>query len=255
MSRTQQWVTGTALVAVLILAAGWFLLITPARSEAAELRASTQQQDRANAQLVSRIEELKVQSEDLPSQLARLAELGIQIPSNPELPTLIRDLTAAAESSGALMVSMAPSTPTLLPSSVPVPVVAPVPAEGENVGDDDPAAAAAAAPPAPAADPLYMVPLTVTLEGTYYELEQWLNKVEDLKRAQLVTGFTLRSEVTATGEVVDKDRGPLSLTVSTRVFMTTAQPPAPTAVVAPVPPAAPASPDAPVDTAPATPTS
>ena len=38
---------------------------------------------------------------------------------------------------------------------------------------------------------LYQVPLTVNVTGSYFELEQFLNKLENLRRSFLVSGFTL----------------------------------------------------------------
>lgn len=234
MTRTQQWGIGAAVIALLILLAGWFLLISPARSDAAELRDSAVAQERANASLVSRIEELKTLAAGLPEQHAKLEELGVQIPTDPALPTLIRDLTSAAEASGSQVVSIAPASPMLVPSSVPVPVAAPAASEGTESATTPVAAA-------PASDPLYMVPLTVELGGSFIELEQFVDKLEELPRAFLVTGFTLEMPAGEQDEDSIK-KGPLKLTLTGRVFVEAATAPA---TVSPAPVEAPATGTAP----------
>ena len=89
---TRRWSLLTAVLIVGILAASWFLLVSPKRSEAAELRVQATEQQASNDALVQQLTVLKAQSLDLPKQKAELAVLGKQIPNNPALPTLIRDL-------------------------------------------------------------------------------------------------------------------------------------------------------------------
>lgn len=238
MTQTRRWSLLTAVTVVLLLLAGWFLLVAPQRSEATELRDSAQAQDDANAALRTRIEVLAAQAEDLPEQQARLAELGITIPSDPALPALIRDLTEAAEVSGVELVSLAPALPTLLPGAAPL--VAPTPAPdadteaegaeadgeaaedtGEEAAGTDPAVPGAAAVPAAPVDPLYMVPTAIEVTGSYYQIEQFLNKIEDLRRAFLVTGFTLSADAGAEGETAEEttEETTLRLTLNGRVFV------------------------------------
>jgi hypothetical protein len=86
----------------------------------------------------------------------------------------------------------------------------------ESGSPADSAAPASAAPTAPAAQPalLYQVPLTLNVTGSYFELEQFINKLEGFKRSLLVTGFTV-------GEPSSPDaaEGDLGLVLTGRVFM------------------------------------
>jgi hypothetical protein len=45
--------------------------------------------------------------------------------------------------------------------------------------------------PAPTAAVLYQVPLGLKVSGSYFELEQFINKLEGLQRSFLVSGFTV----------------------------------------------------------------
>src|SRR5688572_17122005 len=95
MSVTRKWSLLAAVLVVAIVAAGWFLLVAPKRSKAADLKDQVASQEQTNASLVSKLEELKQQQAELPQVRADLAVMRKQIPDNPALPTLIRSLTAS----------------------------------------------------------------------------------------------------------------------------------------------------------------
>jgi Tfp pilus assembly protein PilO len=71
-----------------------------------------------------------------------------------------------------------------------------------------------AAPPAPT---LFQVPITISTNGSYFETEQFLNKLEGLKRSFLVTGFTLKSAAPVPGQPSSLD-----LEIKGRVFLSPA---------------------------------
>ena len=90
MDKLKQWVALTLLGCLAIAAAGWFLLVSPKRSEAAELRAQTESQEATNAKLRNELQVLKAQAKDLPKEQAKLAAVAAKIPDNPALPGLVR---------------------------------------------------------------------------------------------------------------------------------------------------------------------
>lgn len=245
MTQNRKWTAGTAAVIVLLLVAGWLLVIAPTRGEAAEARSLTAEQNDANSSLRTKIEMLKVQSADLPAQEARLAEMATQIPADPALPTLIRDLTAAAEATGVVLVSLAPSPPEAVSAAVPVPVAPSPSAAPADGGAGDAAAAAPAAPvspPAPA-PALFKIGVSLNVTGDYFQVEQFVNKLEELKRSFQVTNFTLASDTTAVGS---SSKNPLTLVLNGRVFVAPVVPlSSPTAPVAVAPGAG--TTEAPVD--------
>jgi type IV pilus assembly protein PilO len=114
MSVTRKWSLLAAVLALAIIAAGWFLLIAPKRTEAAGLREQTVSQEDANARLTQQLEVLRAQQAELPQQRARLAVMRTQIPDNPALPSLIRDLTTAGRKVGVSIDTMAPAVPAPL---------------------------------------------------------------------------------------------------------------------------------------------
>ena len=58
IDTTTKWYGGAALAAVLVLVAGYFLLVAPARSNADEITAAAQAQEDANKALQLRIDGL-----------------------------------------------------------------------------------------------------------------------------------------------------------------------------------------------------
>lgn len=170
MNKTRQWVLLTAVACLAVLAAGWFLVVKPERSHAASLRTDTQGVLAKNNALRTQVDQWRQQQRDLPAQQKKLAAYARQIPDNPALPALIRQLSSAADGAGVTLVSLAPTQPT-----------APVPT--------NPAAAITKA--APGAASYLQIPITVEVTGTYFNVEQFFAAVEQLNRAVLVSGFNI----------------------------------------------------------------
>ena len=218
MTATRKWSALAVLLVAAIFAASWFLLIAPKRSEAAGLRAQKVEQDATNERLIQQLEMLKAQAQDLPKQEAFLAQIRRQVPSNPALPALIRDLTAGAKKSGVDILSLAPALPVAVVAPA---VTAVVPT---TAGTAAPSSGTSPAPgtvttPVAAAPVLYQVPITVKTSGSYFETEQFLNKVEALKRSFLVTGFTLKYTAST---AQNPTAGPLEMEIKGRVFLSPA---------------------------------
>jgi hypothetical protein len=58
MTVTRKWSLMAAVLVLAIVAGGWFLLVSPKRSDAAALRADIVTQDEANERLVQQLEVL-----------------------------------------------------------------------------------------------------------------------------------------------------------------------------------------------------
>ena len=214
MTRTGRWALLTALLIVALMGAGWMLVISPKHGEAAEIVERTDGQEQANAMLRMKIERLKVQAKDLPKEQAKLTRIRTQIPDNPELPSLIRNLTDAGKESGATLVSVSPGAPAPVGTGAPVAATAApagAPAASAGAGAVDPATSGAVG--GSSAGQLVMIPVTVTASGKYFEIEQLINEIEELQRSFLVTGFTLENPAASDGGTT------LNLSVSGRIFV------------------------------------
>lgn len=192
MTRTRGWTFGAAVVGVLIIIAAWFLAIAPQRSEAADLRDQTAAQVQANDQLRLKTKQLQAQFASLPERQAQLAEIRQQMPDNPSLPALIRDLSTHAKAADVTLVSVSPGTPT--------------------PGLANPGGAAGTTA---ASGQLLSIPTVIEASGTYAELTLYLQKLQtQMRRAYLIESIEL-------AELQNKDtaKGPLSLKLTGQIFV------------------------------------
>lgn len=234
MDKIKQWVALTVVGCLGIMAAGWFLLISPKKAEAADVREQAAAQDATNQGLRTKLEVLKAQAKDLPKKQADLARVAAKIPGDPGLPALIRALTAASTSAGVELVSVTPSAPAPVTAAAAGAPVAAAPAAPAAAAA--PAASAAPAAAAPAtAGALAAIPVAINVVGGYFEVAQFMASLENLPRAFRVTDLTLapgasptdKAEATST-----TDGSSLTSTITGSVYMA-ANRPAATPVVAP----------------------
>ncbi|HVV75537.1 MAG TPA: hypothetical protein VHC43_05825 [Mycobacteriales bacterium] len=225
MTKTQKWVAATAIVCVVIVAAGWFLLAKPQKSKIASLHTQTQSQLSSNALLLTQVRALQAEQKELPQQQLIEQKFSSEIPDNAAEPTLIRQLSATAKAAGVDLTSFAPGAPTQVS-------VAAAPAT-QSLG------AAAASPSAG----LFSISLSMNVTGTYANIESWFNGLEHLPRALIVTTFSLAGSGSSGGS------GPqmqMASSMSGSVFFAPGSAPipiptpSPTASSAPVPTGTPA---------------
>lgn len=228
MDKLKQWVVLTALAAVLLLAAGWVLLISPSRDEAAELREQVSAQVSANAVLQAELQVLEQQARELPDKAAELARVTAKIPDDPSMPLLIRAVTAASKAAGVQLVSLTPGPPVAAPAAVPgaPAAAAPAPAPAGSPAATDPVA-----PAVGAVGGLATVPVTLQVVGGYFETAKLLTLLEDLPRALKVQDLTLSpgsgpAGAQAAGASLAEGRS-LASTITGSVFLVAAAPAAP----------------------------
>ena len=201
MSKSRQWVTLTAMACLAILAAGWFLVIKPQRAHAAQLRSQRAGVESKNSQLRSQVDLLRQEQKDLPAVQKLLSQIATKIPDNPALPTLIRQLSAAADGAGVNLLSLSPGQPTMA---------------GATPGVVTPAAAGAASSPSAT------IGLTLQVQGSYFNVEQFFNAVESLNRAMLVSGFSLTPAGDSSGAAAPGTNalppGTLTASITAQVF-------------------------------------
>ncbi|MDP9395551.1 MAG: type 4a pilus biogenesis protein PilO, partial [Actinomycetota bacterium] len=208
MTKTRTWAAAGAAAMVVVLLAGWFLLISPKRGEAQDLRDQTTTQQAANGMLLTKLKQLKVDAEQLEAKNDEIELVGKQLPAEPALAALVRQLTRTARDAGVRMNSVTPSEPA--------PLGAPTAAAGEH---------------------LEQVAVTLSVTGSFYELERYLDSLEGMTRLFQVTGFSLVPSAeaasaaaagtpgsTATTPTGSGTEGDLDLTINGRVFVRVAAP-------------------------------
>jgi Tfp pilus assembly protein PilO len=212
MSKVRQWVVITAVVVLVILAGGYLLLVKSQKSKVADLHEQTTAQLQTNQVLLTQIEQLQAEQSQLPAQQQALQKFSTQIPDAANEPTLIRQLSSAARGAGVDLQSISPSAPT------PVTVAAP---SAQSLG---------AAPPSALA--LNSLPLSLSVVGSYANVESFFQTLEKLPRSLLITAFSITPGGTAvTGGQPSggtSPNGKVTVSISAQVFFTPQAAAAPT---------------------------
>ncbi|MGN6521997.1 MAG: hypothetical protein ACTHMZ_02110 [Actinomycetes bacterium] len=200
MTAARRWIALTVVACVAVALAGWFFLISPRNDEAQSLRDQAASQQQQAEQLKLKIASLKQQALGLPAELAKLKAVRVQLPEGPQLSALIRNVTEAAGEAGVQLQSIAPGTATALVAQQAAPVQPAQPAQPADgasngaAGSDGSAAPATPAQPAAPAQPagagVYQIPLVLTVNGTYAQVQAYLARLEHLDRALLVSSFS-----------------------------------------------------------------
>jgi Tfp pilus assembly protein PilO len=197
--RTPLMVGAGGALLVLIVIGG--LLLPKAgqvRSRQADLEKARQDQ----SALMVRVEVLRAAAKEGPANRRRLAKLGREVPETVELSSIIRILNSAADQSAVDFVSIAPSQPLLRP-------------EGTSSS----------------------VATQITVDGSYFSIDEFLFRIESLLRVAKVTqiamtpsstsGSGLSINLTAEFYTTDLSAGPGSEPGSTKATGTQVSVPVP----------------------------
>lgn len=192
--RAARWYLGAGLSALLVLAAGWFLLVAPQRSNAEEIQASVEAQEATNRQTEAQIATLKAQFKDLPDIQKQTSAIRAKLPPVPGMPSLLRQMSTLAKTSGVTLVSVTPTQP------------APLQVPGQT--------AAQASLDAPGG--VNQIPVSVAVTGRFANVRLFLSGVEKMQRAMLVTGLTITRD-SESGAAAPGNQ--LKVDITSRVFI------------------------------------
>jgi len=190
-NTASKWFIGAALASVLVLVAGWFLLVSPQRTAADELNAEADAKNSANAVTAQQIEDLKAQYKSLPALEQQLAAVRARIPNTPNMPSVIRNLSKNASSAGVKLAAFTPTEPQPLTQLI---------GEAETYELQDPGQVNA-----------YAVTLNVT--GRFANVRLFLSSLEQMQRSFLVTGVSIVRDDSG-----DATEGQLVAVINGRVF-------------------------------------
>jgi len=159
--RSRRWEVYiiAAVIALVVVVAWYFVLLSPVRQKISTLDSQTQSeqlQKQTAEQTLHRLEQYK---KTAPQSRADLVRLSKMLPQNMGIPSLIVELTATTKASGMDLVSITPSDPT-------------------------------------AGTPFSVQPLNLVVNGRYFDLEDFLYRLEDYAEYRiesfLVTGRLLQ---------------------------------------------------------------
>ena len=205
MSRQDRNILILGILIIVVLIVGYyFLLLSPLRQEYADRvqeRSDKQGQLQQVQQEVAELEEIRRNAPEIERQLL---EFSKRIPAQPEIPTLVVQVEEVAQLAGVTQVSITPGAPASPPGG----------------GD------------------FQVIPITMTFEGTYEELQDFMLRLLDLSRLVTVNAVTYEEVEEEEGELTNVDAGierELQVAVEAEVYFQPSGVPAGPAPAAPAP--------------------
>jgi Tfp pilus assembly protein PilO len=184
--------------AVVLVLLWYFVLFAPTSSDLKSTRDEVAMTNSQNQELQNTIRRLKELSKNATQQAATLRTLRAAIPANPDLGEFILQANDIASASGIEFLSIAPTPPVASAT----------------------------------AGPNTTIGVTIQIDGGFFQVLDYLNRLEDLERLMLVDSITIAtsSETSGTGSSADgsttsSGAPDLSVTLIGRIF-TTAEAPA-----------------------------
>ena len=111
-SKSRSLILMTALLAVVILVAAWFLLLSPVLGGAAEANTNAEEQEQVNANTQVEVNKLREQFAHMDEYQAQLTALQVQIPTAPLYPELQRMFSEVAVKYGVVITTLQFGTAT-----------------------------------------------------------------------------------------------------------------------------------------------
>jgi len=215
-NRSATWIGGAVVVALLVMAAGWFLLVSPVREDLSAAQQRVVDTGSHNDMLAIQLASLKADSAKLPEYRAELEALRVQVPSTLGDTAVAREVDSLAQAHGVSVRDLAVLTPTTVIPAALVPqaeAAAPPPPE-EGAETDVPVASAPTGPVAPTG--LVGVDLMVTVVGSPEEVSAFIGALQEgTARLVVVSGLELQmlEDMGATGGVEAVTAGDWQVTV------------------------------------------
>lgn len=176
MDRTTRNILILGILLLIILAvAYYFLLLSPKLAELDQADQERQQKTDQLAQLQQEVQSLQQIKNDAPDIERQILELAKRIPSDPEIPSLIVQIEEIATAANVTQLLLQPGAPT-------------GPPEGTS-GD------------------FSRVPITMSFEGTYDQLQDFLLRTRNLSRLVTVNEVTYEPVEPEAGDEPSADAG------------------------------------------------
>ena len=170
LQSRRAWLAGGAVLAVLVVAASYFLVILPKLSSASDTRTQASDNDVSNTQLVARQGTLARKEKNISAMRASLASALNALPPTSALPEFTHEVTQAAASTRVTLLTIGIGTVTAVTST-----------------SAAPAASTASATPAAASSAQYQVGVTLTTTGSIGNQLAFVKAIETGPRRALLT--------------------------------------------------------------------
>jgi Tfp pilus assembly protein PilO len=155
--NSRRQITVGAAIAVAVTVLFFFVLLKPKLSDISKTRDDIEAAQAEQQSLQTRLKHLQDVQKRAPQIEAKIARISQYLPATPDLPGFIRLVQTAATGSGIDLQSIAPSPPTPLENSTGVSTIS----------------------------------VTLTAQGGFFRMEDFLSRLEDLKRAVEVRSLAM----------------------------------------------------------------
>ena len=185
LKRNPLIVIGAALLVIVLL--WWFLLYSPLNDDLSSAQSQRSEEEKKTDGLQADLARLQAQAKNSTQQAALLRKLDAAVPEQPDLAEFIIQANDIADQSGISFLSIAPSPP----------------AAGTGAS---------------------VINLTISIKGSFFQLEDYLRLLEKLERLVIVDGITIAassdSGSTATDSIdtVSSSGTTLAVTLTGRMF-------------------------------------
>jgi Tfp pilus assembly protein PilO len=192
MPRSQAerlWLLGGAIAALLLVLIGYFLLISPQRSQTSSTDAQVSSAQLQNSTLQSRIDTLQRQNKDLATYQSALKQAQLALPATSGLPAFLRTLQTIGSATQTTVAALSVNPPiSLTPTTG---ATAPTPSSSAPTSASSTGTSAAAGPS------IYALPITAQVIGSPAQLEAFLTQLQAVQpRAVLITDISQSSGAT-----------------------------------------------------------
>lgn len=228
MSMRMRFVGLVALT--LVVTVVWYVAaFKPSRTKLGEVRADVERTQAEVASLTAKLEhlqQLKANEKELREEFARFKDA---LPVEPAVSDFILDVQEAADQAGISFLTIAPALPTE-PTTAGGASAAPAASEPASASpspsSEGESAAAAATTPTQVAPGVRAISISLTANGSFFTIEDFVAKMEKLQRALRVNSFQLSGgggDTAATGAAAPaagvSGSPDVSLSISLQVFM------------------------------------
>lgn len=201
----------------------------PSRTKLGEVRADvkrTQDEVAALTQKLQHLQQLKANEEELRKEFAKLKNA---LPVEPAVSDFILDVQDAADQAGISFLTISPSLPTATasaPASAAASSAASEPAGASPKPSEAESAAEIATTPTTATPAARGISVSLTADGSFFTIEEFVAKLEKLERALRVNTFSLSGgggDTAATGAAAPaaglSGSPKVSLSITLQIFM------------------------------------
>lgn len=221
ISKSRLWLGGGALGCVLLLVAGWFLLIQPKRADAAQSREALSSQQQANDRSRAKLDQLKSQFASLPAKRAELAKIRQAMPSDVAEASLQRELDTLAKGSGTTVLSVTDGDQTAFTAGASATTGASA-SSASSAADAENSTSSGGSTSSGAASGVSTMPVTISALSSFAGSQAFLQKLQDkMPRAFLVTGLNLSAQPAARANLPKPatQNGDVLMTITGNVFI------------------------------------